>query len=236
MHAIGILGLDTATADATVAVTIEGEPVSERVAPPDSSGRARHAAALMTEVEAAVAEAGGWERIGLLAVGIGPGTFTGLRIGIATARALAQGRGLGLAPVGSLKALARGIGARAPGHARLAIIDARRREAFAAAYDASGGELLKPFVAEPEELCQRLGGLPGSVLAGGDGSLRFRRQLESAGVEVLPEADPAHRIAARHVCALAERIEPVSPTDVRPAYLRRPDAEVWREQRDRNPG
>ncbi|MDX6582758.1 MAG: tRNA threonylcarbamoyladenosine biosynthesis protein TsaB [Solirubrobacterales bacterium] len=231
-----ILGLDTSTADAAVAVTIAGEPVSERRAGTGPGGRPRHAAVLLAEVESAIAEAGGWERIELLAVGIGPGTFTGLRVGIATARALAQARGLPLAPVGSLTALARGIGERAPDRPRLALTDARRGELFAALFDARGEELWAPSVGAPEELGDRLAGISGTPVAAGDGSLRFRHQLESAGVEVLPDADPAHRLAARHVCALAAAIGPGDPKDVKPAYLRRPDAEVWREQRDRDSG
>ena len=231
-----IAGFDTATADAAVAVTVDGELVSEGRTGPGPGGRPRHAAALMADVEAAVREAGGWQRIDRLAVGIGPGTFTGLRIGIATARALAQARDLPVAPVGSLASLARGIGERAPDRPRLPLIDARRGQVFAALFDPAGEELLAPAAIAPDELATRLAGLPGNPLAAGDGSLRFREQLESAGVEVLPDADPAHRMAGRHVCALAGAIDPGPVSDVRPAYLRRPDAEVWREQRDRDPG
>jgi tRNA threonylcarbamoyladenosine biosynthesis protein TsaB len=231
----GILGIDTATADAAVAVTIAGEVASERRAGP-LGGRPRHASMLLTEVEAAVAEAGGWELIGRVAVGVGPGTFTGLRVGIATARALAQARGLPLAGVGSLTALADGIGERAGDRARLPLIDARRGEVFAALFGPSGEQLWAPIVLAPEALGERLGELSHTPVAAGDGSLRFRDQLESAGAEVLPEADPAHRMAARHICALAGGVEPELPSDVRPTYLRRPDAEVWREQRNRSPG
>jgi tRNA threonylcarbamoyladenosine biosynthesis protein TsaB len=231
----GILGIDTATAGVAVAVTVAGEPVSERYADPAPDGRPRHSARLLAEVESAVGEAGGWDRIGLIAVGVGPGTFTGLRVGIATARALAQGRGLPMAPVGSLAALARGIGEQAPGRPSLAAIDARREQAFAALYDAGGALSWGPLAASAPELAERLGGAGDPVVAGGDGSLRFRAWLESAGVEVLPTANEAHRIAARHVCALAAEVVPGPPEDVRPIYLRRPDAEVWREQRDREP-
>ena len=233
-----MLGIDTATADAAVAVARGAELLDERRAEPGPDGRPRHAAVLLDEVEAAVATAGGWGGIGLIAVGVGPGTFTGLRIGIATARALAQARGLRLAPVGSLAALAAGVGRdRAPGLPRLAAIDARRQEAFAALYAASGRLEWGPVAASAEELARRLADAADAMVAAGDGSLRFRETLESVGVEVLPATDEAHRIAARHVCALAAEIEPGPPDDLRPVYLRRPDAEVWREQqRDRDSG
>jgi len=232
----GILGFDTATADTAVAVTLDGEVVAERRDGPGPGERPSHAAVLLDEIEACAADAGGWGRIERIAVGIGPGTFTGLRVGIATARALGQARGLPVAPVGSLEALALGIGAGAPDRPRLPLIDARRGEAFAALYDASGDELIAPAALAPEDLVRRLADASGTPVAAGDGSLRFREQLESAGVDVLPDADPAHRMAARHICALAAETEPGAPTDVKPAYLRRPDAEVWREQRDRDTG
>jgi tRNA threonylcarbamoyladenosine biosynthesis protein TsaB len=229
-----VLGIDTATADVAVAVCSGGGPLSERSAPPAESGRPRHSQALLAEIEGAVAEAGGWERVGLVAVGVGPGTFTGLRVGVATARALAQARGLEAASVGSLAALARGIDVPAS-RGRLALIDARRGEVFAGLYDDRCEPVWEPFVAPPDRLVDRLGSLPVGPLAAGDGSLRFRQRLEAAGVEVLPDADPAHRMAARHVCALAERAPRVRPEQLTPIYLRRPDAEVWRQQRPAEP-
>ena len=229
----GILGIDTATAGAAVAVAFGCVLASERYAGPDPDGRPRHSSRLLAEVEDAVGAAGGWERIGVIAVGVGPGTFTGLRVGIATARALAQGRGLPMAPVSSLAALARGIAEQAPGRPRLAAIDARREQAFAALYDADDEPVWGPLAGSGPELAERLRHGPSLVVAGGDGSLRFRAWLESAGVEVLPAANEGHRIAARHVCGLAARVEPGPPEQVTPVYLRRPDAEVWREQRDR---
>jgi tRNA threonylcarbamoyladenosine biosynthesis protein TsaB len=232
-----VLGIDTATADTAVAVTRDGEVAAERRASPGEDGRPRHAAALLGEIDSAVDAAGGWEGIGLIAVGVGPGTFTGLRIGIATVRAVAQGRALPVAPVSSLAALALGIdpSGSAPDRARLALIDARRGEAFAALHRADASVVWAPFVADPEAIAERAARLPRPPLAAGDGSLRFRAQLEAAGVEVLPEADPAHRMAARRVCALAVGVEPVRPEQVKPIYLRRPDAEVWRERGHRDP-
>lgn len=230
-----VLGVDTATAETTVAVAAGGSVLVERAVGPAEDGRPRHAVALLAQIEQAAEECGGWERIETIAVGVGPGTFTGVRIGVATVRALAQGRGLSVAAVGSLAALARGIADGARGRDRLALIDARRGELFAGLYEASGQVLWEPFVATPEALCQRLGQRACPAVAGGDGSLRFRRSLEAAGVEVLPDSNPAHRMAARHVCALAVGAQAGAAELVKPVYLRRPDAEVWRERQAPNP-
>lgn len=231
-----VLGIDTATDHAAVAATRRGAVVHEASLPPGPTGRPRHAAALLAEIEAAVEAAGGWPRVRLLAVGIGPGMFTGLRVGISTARALAQARGLPVAPVSSLAALARGIAAGDGGAARprMPLIDARRGELFAALEAADGSTIFEPLVATPERLGELLRDADTTPVAAGDGSLRFRHQLEAAGVEVLAETDPAHRLAARHVCALAAEVEPGRPEAVIPVYLRRPDAEVWRERQNRD--
>jgi tRNA threonylcarbamoyladenosine biosynthesis protein TsaB len=228
-----VLGVDTATDVAAVAATDGGDILHESWAAPEAGGRPRHATALLAAIETAAAAAGGWEAVGLLAVGVGPGTFTGLRIGIATVRGLAQARGLDVAPVVSLDALARGIAESDGGgeHPRLPLIDARRGEVFAALSD-GGACAWGPAVVGMEDLAARVAQLRETPLAAGDGSLRFRAQLEAAGIEVLPDADPAHRLAARHVCALAAEVEPGRPEAVTPMYLRRPDAEVWREHRD----
>lgn len=230
----GILGLDTATADTVVGFSNGRQSEIELRRGPGEGGRPDHAATVLELVAEAVAAAGGWESVGRIAIGVGPGTYTGLRIGVSTARALAQARGLGVVGVGSLEALARGIGEGHPGRDRLALIDARRKELFAALYDADGEPVWEPFVAAPEELGRRLARRSQPPLAAGDGTLRFRQQLEAVNVEILPGTDPAHRIAARHLCAIAAGDEPGPPERVTPLYLRRPDAEIWREQRDRN--
>jgi tRNA threonylcarbamoyladenosine biosynthesis protein TsaB len=228
-----ILGFDTSTSELSVAITSGPAVLAEHEAGPDERGRPRHATALLAAVEAALAEAGGWERIGRLAVGVGPGTFTGLRIGVATARALAQARGLGLAGVSSLAALAAGAEDAEPDRPRLAVIDAKRGEAFAALYDATGGEIWPAWVGSPAELAERVGDLPAPPLAVGDGSVRFRNELESAGATVPEDGDPAHRLRARHLCRLAA--EAPDARDIEPDYLRRPDAELWRERDHRPP-
>jgi tRNA threonylcarbamoyladenosine biosynthesis protein TsaB len=223
-----ILGIDTATADATVALTDAGAVVFEGRAEPAPDGMPRHAASLLAMVDRAVSEAGGWEGVGLLALGVGPGTFTGLRIGISTARALAQARGLEISPVSSLAALARGV--EDADRTRLALIDARRREAFGALHAADCGVIWESFVAGPEALVVRIEELDAAPIAVGDGSLRFRQELEAAGVDVPPVTDQVHRMAARHICALADPGNRRRPEQVKPIYLRRPDAEIWRER------
>ena len=231
-----ILGLDTATAYLSVAVVRDGEIAAEELAGPGDDGRPRHVTGLLPAIERAVAATGGWPAIGVVAVGTGPGTFTGLRVGISTARSLAQGRAIPIAGISSLAVLGIGIGEtpEADGRSRLAVIDARRSEAFAALYGADGREVWPPFVATPDELCRRLEAAGEPVVAAGDGSLRFRDRLEDAGATVLAAADEAHLVRARHLCRLAAAVEPGAPETIEPIYLRRPDAELWRE-RDRGP-
>jgi tRNA threonylcarbamoyladenosine biosynthesis protein TsaB len=227
-----ILGFDTATARLDVAVVADGAVVVERSVEADETGRPRHATHLLPAISECVEAAGGWERIARIGVGAGPGTFTGLRIGIATARALAQAREIPIAAVSSLAALAAGLPGAAP---RLPVIDAKRGEAFAALYGPDGAQVWEPFVASPDELACRVAGLAQPPLAAGDGSLRFRESLEQAGATVPGPGDEAHLLRARHLCELVAATEPVVPAAIEPIYLRRPDAELWRE-RDRGAG
>jgi tRNA threonylcarbamoyladenosine biosynthesis protein TsaB len=225
-----VLGFDTATDDVAVAAMRGDEVVAEARVERRAGEHPQHATALLAEIERAVDASGGWDEIGLICVGVGPGSFTGLRVGVATGRALAQARGLQVAPVVTLEALAAGIGDRAGERHRLAVIDARRKQAFAALYDAAGKAVWPPFVSDPDELARRIASLGAPPLAAGDGSVRFRAQLEAAGVAVLPDADPAHRISARQVCLLGAGATAVTPEAIEPMYLRRPDAELWRER------
>jgi tRNA threonylcarbamoyladenosine biosynthesis protein TsaB len=166
--------------------------------------------------------------VGLLAVGLGPGSFTGLRIGIATARGLGTSLGLPVSGVCTLDALGRGMGEGGVPGDRLAVLDARRGEVFAALYSARGERIWEPLVCRPEELEQRVAALPVPPPAAGSGAVRFRHELARHGVRIADDADPVHRIAARHLCALGAAAEAGGP--LAPIYLRPPDAERWRER------
>ena len=238
MSAPTVIGIDTSTAYASVALTRGAAVLVEEARGPDEAGRPRHAELLLEAVEACVGESGGWEVVDSIAVGLGPGSFTGLRIGIATARALAQARELPIAGVSSLAALARGIGERpeAEGRPRLPVLDARRGQAFAAIHEANGAQARGPFLAEPEELAAAAAALEPPPLAAGEGSVRFRSELEAAGAVVPADGDGVHRVAARHVCALGAAAEQSAPERIEPTYLRAPDAKTWLERdRDRRP-
>jgi tRNA threonylcarbamoyladenosine biosynthesis protein TsaB len=226
-----LIGFDTATDDTAVATMCDGEVVFSSSAAPSGGGRPLHATRLLPELERAAAAAGGWQSIERIAVGIGPGSYTGLRIGIATAKALAQARGVELAGVCTLAALARGSAARAgPDRQRLAALDARRGEVFAALYDGAGVVVWEPFVGRPRALALQIARLPEAPLAVGSGAVRFRDELQGSGAEIPRDSDPSHRIAAREVCAIGAVAAAPGPAGVAPIYLRPPDAQRWRER------
>jgi tRNA threonylcarbamoyladenosine biosynthesis protein TsaB len=214
-----IVGLDTATPSTAVAVLrADGRGAEARDDPPPGE-RPAHASRLLELMETALRQAGAsWDDVGRIAVGVGPGGFTGLRIGVATARALAQARGLEVVPVGSLHALA--LGAAGESSTVVPVIDARRGEAFAAAF-AEGGSLWGPLALPPEGLAARV---PAGALAVGDGAVRFRDQLERAGAVVPADGSPLHRLSAVHVCRLGAAGEPVDRDALVPDYVREPDA------------
>lgn len=194
-------------------------------------GGPRHSTALLTEVERAVVASGGWEQVGGIAVGRGPGSFVGIRIGLATARGLAASTGLPAVGVCTLDALGLALaGPAGSNRERLALIDARRGEIFAALYSTDGERVWEPAVLSPPALAERLADLPAAPMAGGSGAIRFRGELASRGIEVADDADPVHRIAARHICALAEVTVDLDGEPLDPIYLRPPDAQRWRER------
>ena len=217
--------MDTSTAASAACVLRTDGEAFELAPDPRSLERApAHARELMPALADVMGRAGlVWDDLRAIAVGIGPGTFTGLRIGLATARGLAAGAGLPLRPVPSLAALAEGI----EGKLRLAAIDAKRGELFAALYEQSEDGLAArfgPVAARPEVLAQRATAAGPGVMAAGDGSVRFREVLEAAGIHVAPDGAGAHVVRALHVCRLAQGVPDRPPEAVLPLYVREPDA------------
>lgn len=220
-----VLGLDTAT-PATVVAVLRGDGVAfEARHDPEPGERPGHATRLLGLVDDVLAAAEvELADVGRIAVGVGPGSFTGLRIGIASARGLAQGTGAELVGVSTLRALAEN--APLAGRPVLAAIDARRGEVFAAAWMGET-EMMAPAALAPDALASAISEMEEAPpLAIGDGALRFREDLEPAGAQIPPDGDPLHRVSARHVCRLGAGAEPAGIDAVVPDYLRPPDAEV----------
>jgi tRNA threonylcarbamoyladenosine biosynthesis protein TsaB len=194
------LAFDTATGVATSALVRDGEVLGER---------ASRAVRVLADAEELLEQAGAEPReLSRLVVGTGPGSFTGVRMGLAAARGLAFALDLRLAGVSTLEALAAG----APG--ALPVVDAGRREVFTLVEGA-------PAVAAPGEL--RLE--PGTTCVG-DGAVRYREVLEALGATIPPRDSELHLPRARFHVELAGEF--VDPETVEPLYLRLPDAEQAR--------
>jgi tRNA threonylcarbamoyladenosine biosynthesis protein TsaB len=228
-----ILAFDTATRATTVALDLGGGEVLEARDDPGPGERPRHTTTLLPLADQLLERAGlELADVGLIAVGVGPGTFTGLRIGIATARGLAQALGIPAVGVSTLQSLA--LGGRdfpSPGkvEAVAPVLDARRREVFAAAWPVADLEdrdaaLLQPAALAPQELADRLSELDRSVLAIGEGAVEFRAQLERSGAAIPEDRAELHRVTAVGHCQLARRLEPTPADRIVPDYLRPPDA------------
>ena len=212
-----ILAFDTATPATVVGVARDGELLAERRHDPLPDERPGHAAQLLALCHEALAQAGAsLADVTRIGAGVGPGTFTGMRIGVATARALAQGTNADLVAVGTLDALAEPH----RGQRVAAVLDARRGEAFVALYDEAGARVLGPEARRPETL----GELGEIALAVGDGAVRFRDRLEAAGVAVASDESPLHRVAAGPLCRLAATGLPIDRDALVPDYVRPPDA------------
>ena len=194
------LAFDTATRVATAALVRDGDVLGERVS--RAVAVLVDADELLREAEASRSDLTG------LAVGTGPGSFTGLRLGLAAARGLSFALDLPVAGVSTLDTLAAG----APG--ALPVIDAGRREVFTI-------RSADPVAVTPQALELE----PGTVCVG-DGALRYREVLEAAGAEIPPDDDERHVPRARFHAELAKTFGPADA--IEPLYLRAPDAEQWR--------
>jgi tRNA threonylcarbamoyladenosine biosynthesis protein TsaB len=192
-----ILAFDMATSVVTSALVRDGEALAERVSKPRS---------VLEDIDAVLREAGLEPRqLEALAVGTGPGSFTGVRIGLATARALAFALDLPAAGVSTLDALAAGAPCAVP------VIDAKRGEVFALLNG-------KPRCLKPADL-----DLHSGARCVGDGAVRYRPILEEQGAVIPPDESEQHVPRARFHAALAHDFGPSDA--IEPLYLRVPDAE-----------
>jgi tRNA threonylcarbamoyladenosine biosynthesis protein TsaB len=227
---VNVLGFDTATAATVVGLLAERQAPMEARDDPGEGERPRHTSMLLREARALLRRARlGFGDVDRIAVGVGPGSFTGLRIGVATARALAQATGADVVGVSTLRALGALEEEPPPyGTVVIPVIDARRGEVFVAGYRGTS-EILHPQAMTPEALAEKAehsgAGTHRPWLAIGDGAVRFRELLVQAGVTVPDPQSPVHRVSAVTVCRLGSRAEPAPRTAVVPDYLRLPDAE-----------
>jgi tRNA threonylcarbamoyladenosine biosynthesis protein TsaB len=210
-----VLAIDTATPAITAGlVELTADRAVTRAVRVTENAR-QHAELLTPGVLAACAEAGvKLAEVEAIVVGVGPGPFTGLRVGMVTAAALGDALGVPVHGVGTLDAIAADAAADAPGEPLVVVSDARRREVYWAAYDAAGARVDGPRVEAPSALVERLPGLGATAAAG-----------PSAGVTGLPVRatggpSPAGLVA---VAAAALRAG-ADPAPLEPLYLRRPDA------------
>ena len=223
-----LLAIDTSTHLGSVAVVDGGRllaEVSARV-------RARHGETLLPHVQHVLAQAGvSPGELGLIAAGLGPGSFTGLRVGVATAKGLALALGVPIIGVCTLRVLARGLG----GHGTLAVpvVDAHKGEVFAAIYRTGDRltEIVAPFHASPARAAAHLRPAlqaGGPVLTCGDGARRYAAELATAfGEEAMAaEVFDAPRAALLAVEAL-QQMATHGPSDLRalePMYVPPNDA------------
>jgi tRNA threonylcarbamoyladenosine biosynthesis protein TsaB len=200
-----LLAVDTATTAATACLWRDGVVLAE------GERRGAHVAQEVLVLCRELVERAGiaTSEIDAVVAGVGPGSFTGVRIGLASARGIALALGVPAAGASTLEALREGTGA---GDA-IGCIDARRGEVFA-----ESAEL--PGAARSPETVAGLG-RPGQLVVG-DGAVRYRELFEAAGLVVPADEDPRHLPAARLLAARAAADGLRMPLE--PRYLRRPDA------------
>ncbi len=228
-----ILGIETATH--RVGCAIGGH--EGVIALYESSRDRRHAETLVPAIEFVTRQARiGLDEIGAVAVDVGPGLYTGLRVGVAAAKAIASALRVPMVGIPSLDLLA--LPVRHTNRTIVTVIDARRGELFYAFYRAvpGGVQRVSPHqVGKPDDLVSELEAMGRDTLIVGDGALRYAAAFEGLrGVELVeqwlahPSAAPLVQLA--HSYALREEF--VNPWDLEPVYLRRPDAEINWETRD----
>ena len=237
-----VLALDTTTRGGSVAVARDGRVLDLLVGDPGRPHAERMPADLVRSLERAGASL---TEVDVFAVAIGPGSFTGLRIGIAAIQGCAFATGRPVVGVSALEALAlavAGDGSEAPDRRLGVWIDAQRHEVFSALYDVRGAganaalETIEgPAVGDPAATAGRWQRLLGAVWCpvAGDGAVRYRQSLADAAGASVPVIDPPPLAATIALVAeqRARAGESTLPHAIRPLYVRRPDAELARDRR-----
>lgn len=241
-----VLALDTTSRPGSVALMRDGQLAAERAGDSVRS----HGERLPGDIMTLTREFGlGVSAIDLYAVAVGPGSFTGLRVGIATIQGLALANGRRVVPVSTLEVLA--SSAKPPAGSLIAgWIDALRGEVFAALYSAQAAdergldpstglrELEGASVGRPADLLaawqMRLRDHGGPVVFIGDGALVYREVIRAALAERARIIEPTPLLAggvAGIAIVRAARGGAVLPHAIMPIYVRRPDAELARDRR-----
>ena len=206
-----IVAIETATEVVGVALA---EPTGSLIAHLEVRGSRRHAETLGPAIEFLCRQSGrSLAELTKVAVDVGPGLFTGLRVGVTTAKALAYSHGLAVVGVGSLEALA--AAHSRPGERIAAVIDARRGELYSAHYR-DGIELLAPWVGSPESVASQC---ISALFVVGDGPDRHLDAFAS-----LPTVSAHPSVAA--IAHLAAGRYGIDAGLVEVSYLRAPDAEI----------
>ena len=229
-----VLGIDTSTPQTSLAIANEREVLASL----SIAGQARQESVTPALQQLLTWSGLNMRNIGGVVVGVGPGLFTGLRVGVETAKTLAQVLTIPIVGITSLDALAFAV--RHTPRLIAAVIDARRGEVFAAVYRAVPGGVVREtdhLVLKPDHLVAELEAVAGEVLCVGNGAILYRHELEELGSRV-EFASPA--VAHPDAAALVElaiprflREEFDRVFDVVPLYLRKSDAEISWDQRAR---
>jgi tRNA threonylcarbamoyladenosine biosynthesis protein TsaB len=233
--AVIVLGIETSTPQTTVAVGSEQGMIASTLV--SSKHTAAHEMVVPTVDHLLRWAEVPTSSISGIAVGLGPGLFTGMRVGIATAKTLAQVLSVPVAGLASLDVLA--FAARYGRRLICATIDAKRGELFFAFYRPVPGGVARQTgfeVGSPDHLVAELEARPEDVLVVGNGALVYRRQLEEAGGHVELASAAFGFPAASALVELAiprfQREEFDRVYELRPHYVRRSDAEInWDKRR-----
>lgn len=217
-RAMNILAIDTALGAAAACVLAPGD--DEPLARESALMERGHAEALIPLVARVVEAAGGFASIGRVAATVGPGSFTGIRVGLAAARAFGLALGAPVVGVSSLAALAAPLIASRDAGLVVAAIDARHGQVYVQAFASGGRTLLSPRLATPREAVRALGAGPFRVAGSGAPALAIEAWTMGLGAEVV---EPLHSPDVAFVARLGLLADPAAALP-RPLYLKAPDA------------